>query len=360
MAGSPATGDAAVVHYRTKKQAASSSRSPSRDGMQTRSSAKATKREENHAHTLIDEENELNRPTSPVAISGLYLFILEFLTIGLVLSKALHTNAGKKFVRVAREGCDLAWADMEGDHSTIACCSHTPSLPSSPSLGNDERWDAALCAAATSAGTKRLTSSLAALLPFLTWGLNCLFFAATSWWRRRRRGGREGWEEEEKAGRVWMGQYRRLGLYAFVIMFRTGVLLMCLNRVQAWVQAEESDACWYSGLRHDGRCRERFDFADHGVLFLSQYLAIQTFEVLAVLREATSLPHLLLCITTACLISLISLVGFYDTVSFFHTRLESVVGVVLSFLTVQLPLMLIASGRLSHHRYLRISHYIKV
>lgn len=43
--------------------------------------------------------------------------------------------------------------------------------------------------------------------------------------------------------------------------------------------------CWYSGLRHDGRCRERFDFADHGVLFLSQYLAIQTFEVLAVLRE---------------------------------------------------------------------------
>ena len=133
-----------------------------------------------------------------------------------------------------------------------------------------------------------------------------------------------------------MGQRRRLGLYAFVIVFRTGVLLMCLNRVQAWVQgeegkegrregraggwvedqggwmftlilnclisniiptslflllssfspsADESDACWYSGLRHDGRCRERFDFADHGVLFLSQYLAIQTFEVLAVLRE---------------------------------------------------------------------------
>lgn len=43
--------------------------------------------------------------------------------------------------------------------------------------------------------------------------------------------------------------------------------------------------CWYSDLRHDGRCRERFDFADHGVLFLSQYLAIQTFEMLAVLRE---------------------------------------------------------------------------
>lgn len=46
-------------------------------------------------------------------------------------------------------------------------------------------------------------------------------------------------------------------------------------------------------------------------------------------KQATSLPHLLLCVITACLISLISLVGFYDTVSFFHTRWESVAGVVL-------------------------------
>ena len=48
---------------------------------------------------------------------------------------------------------------------------------------------------------------------------------------------------------------------------------------------EEGDSCWYSALRHDGRCRARFDFADHGVLFISQYLTIQTFETLAVLRE---------------------------------------------------------------------------
>jgi len=47
------------------------------------------------------------------------------------------------------------------------------------------------------------------------------------------------------------------------------------------------------------------------------------------IKKATSLPHLLLCVSTACLISLISLVGFYDTVSFFHTRWESVAGVVL-------------------------------
>jgi len=49
----------------------------------------------------------------------------------------------------------------------------------------------------------------------------------------------------------------------------------------------------------------------------------------SLIKKATSLPHLLLCVSTACLISLISLVGFYDTVSFFHTRWESVAGVVL-------------------------------
>jgi hypothetical protein len=195
-------------------------------------------------------------PSLPPSLpQGLYLFTLELLTIGLVLSKALHTNAGKKFVRVAREGCDLAWADMEGDHSTIACCSHPSSLPPSSSLGENERWDAALCAAATSAGTKHLTSTLAVFLPFLTWGLNCLLFAVASWWRRRRRrkggraGGRVGQEEEEKEGRVWMGQRRRLGLYAFVIVFRTAVLLMCLNRVQALVQGEGRAGGWKGGRR---------------------------------------------------------------------------------------------------------------
>lgn len=134
---------------------------------------------------------------------------------------------------------------------------------------------------------------------------------------------------------------------------------------------EEGDSCWYSALRHDGRCRERFDFADHGVLFISQYLTIQTFETLAVLREvrgsvggrvgwwrwwlyrlshtsvsvrsfssvrltnehhqkqASNPLHLLACLAAACLISLASLLGFYATVSFFHTRIESAVALLL-------------------------------
>ncbi|EKU21300.1 hypothetical protein NGA_0353900, partial [Nannochloropsis gaditana CCMP526] len=325
-------------------------------------------------HPATEEEGTLDRPSSPVAISGFYLFTLELLTIALVFSKALHHNAGKKYVRVVQPGCHVAWADMNGDHSTVACCS----LPSSsttflsfllggddpPSEGQDG-WKNPLCAAATSPRTKHLTSGLALVLPFVTWFLNCLFSAVAGWWGE---GGRtekgRGKDEEGKEGRrrreaIWTGQRRRLGLYAAVIMFRTAVLLMLLNRVQAWVQAEEGDTCWYSALRHDGRCRERFDFADHGVLFISQYLAIQTFETVAILREARSLLHLVTCLASACLISLLSLVGFYDTVTYFHTRTESLMGVLISLVTVQLPLMLVASGRLRQHRYLRISHFIK-
>jgi len=76
------------------------------------------------------------------------------------------------------------------------------------------------------------------------------------------------------------------GMGIYISLSVSNILLLIPSSLPPSLPAaDESDMCWYSGLRHDGRCRERFDFADHGVLFLSQYLAIQTFEVLAVLRE---------------------------------------------------------------------------
>lgn len=66
---------------------------------------------------------------------GFYLFSLQLFVVALVFVEALQRNEGRKFVRVKQEGCHVAWADMGGDHSTIACCSHTD--PHDP-----ERWDA--------------------------------------------------------------------------------------------------------------------------------------------------------------------------------------------------------------------------
>ncbi len=143
---------------------------------------------------------------------GWYLFALELLTIALVFGKALHNNNGRKFVRVKQDGCDLAWADMGGDHGTIACCSQSD-------RHDPARWDASLCGAAMSAYTVHLTSGLALVIPFLTLLLNHLFS-----WRHPRA--------------VHVGQHRRFGLYAFVIVFRTAVLLILLNHVQAFVQGK--------------------------------------------------------------------------------------------------------------------------
>lgn len=44
---------------------------------------------------------------------------------------------------------------------------------------------------------------------------------------------------------------------------------------QKWVQEEESTNCWYAHLRRSGKCCEHIDFADHLVLAVCQYYAIQ-------------------------------------------------------------------------------------
>ena len=66
---------------------------------------------------------------------GMYLFLVELLCIAIVFSKALHYNQGKKYVRVRHADCHQAWAEMGGDHSSIACCSLTDVHP-------PDRWDA--------------------------------------------------------------------------------------------------------------------------------------------------------------------------------------------------------------------------
>lgn len=47
------------------------------------------------------------------------------------------------------------------------------------------------------------------------------------------------------------------------------------------VQPEESSNCWYAHLRRSGRCSEHFDFADHVVLGVCQYFAIQVWIYLS-------------------------------------------------------------------------------
>ncbi|CAM9959788.1 unnamed protein product, partial [Sphacelaria rigidula] len=71
-------------------------------------------------------------------------------------------------------------------------------------------------------------------------------------------------------------QARRLLLYVGLVLGRSFGLYMAMNVVQDKIlQPRESSMCWYASLRRSGTCSERFDFADHVVLAVCQYLAIQ-------------------------------------------------------------------------------------
>eukprot|EP00953_Heterococcus_sp_UTEX-ZZ885_P041375 21111-Heterococcus_DN1.PRE.4 len=71
--------------------------------------------------------------------------------------------------------------------------------------------------------------------------------------------------------------FRRFTLYAVLVLWRTRVLYEGLK----WLQWQWGGAaapvttCWYAGHTGRGFCRDSFDFSDHVVLFMSQYLAIQ-------------------------------------------------------------------------------------
>lgn len=280
----------------------------------------------------------MDKEARKASLTGLYFFAVELFTIGMVLAAALGTNEGKKWVRLRRPECQQAWADMThpgphvvGHEAAVACCNH-PLKASS--------WDAGICEAALTQSTRHLTSGLAFVLPLLTLVLNSLF----SW--------------STHPPHVQKGQQRRLFLYIAVIAFRTLVLFKFLNFLQHTFQDEEHGECWYAEDRADRRCRNHFDFADHGVLFITQYMAVQTFESIAVLREYTSLLHLLVCMCSAGAMNIVALMGLYHTVSFFHSRVESIVAVALAVLFVQVPLLLIASGRLRSREWLRLRYYI--
>lgn len=71
-------------------------------------------------------------------------------------------------------------------------------------------------------------------------------------------------------------QARRLLVYVGLILSRAFGLYMAMNVMQDKIlQPQESSMCWYASLRRRGTCSERFDFADHVVLAVCQYLAIQ-------------------------------------------------------------------------------------
>lgn len=147
--------------------------------------------------------------------------------------------------------------------------------------------------------------------------------------------------------------YQRGAVHAFILLIRTALLYKALGFVQAEMQAPETALCEYAKLRRSGLCRERFDFADHVVLYATHWVVLPCYELVAAalappwpapragaafFRAAASAALAFAADALTVWYVVNGLVGVYDTVTFFHTQAESLVAAALVFAFVHWPL----------------------
>ncbi|CAN0231305.1 unnamed protein product [Ectocarpus sp. 6 AP-2014] len=284
-----------------------------------------------------------------------------------VVCAGLSRNAGNKFVRTrVQQGCRRNYANV-----ATARSQEKPSLDLICCTGSVE--DDAVCIGGGSRTTKTLTSKLAFVIPLAALAVNafCDWLAGGATPSRTR------------------ARWNRFLLYVAVILGRTLGLYLGLNYIQDLVQSEESSNCWYAHLRRSGKCSEHFDFADHVVLAVCQYYAIQVFELCCILREygdfsrqaaaiASSLqrkpsptpsspsssstsssrsppppppplrPSPFLSVLPAAAVCAAvagaALLLVYDTAALFHSRAETVAALVISWFVVGEPLLSLTGG----------------
>ncbi|CAM9269518.1 unnamed protein product, partial [Hapterophycus canaliculatus] len=168
-----------------------------------------------------------------------------------VVSTGLSRNAGTKLVRLRpQEGCLRSYANVAGSQEQqpqdLICCTERVD-------------DEAVCVRGRVRTTKIITSKMAFVVPLLALAVNAL----CDWLA----GGVTAARTRARRNRFW--------LYVAVMLLRTLGLYLGLDFIQDRIQPEESRNCWYAHLRRSGKCSEHFDFADHVVLGVCQYFAIQ-------------------------------------------------------------------------------------
>ena len=127
---------------------------------------------------------------------------------------------------------------------------------------------------------------------------------------------------------------KRLVMYVFLFIFRLVVLYIFLNSLQGYalepLDSHLSESCWYSKLRN---CSNRFDFSDHIVLFLVNFLFPITIESSWIIHEA--LPKFggsvkwIRCVPTLMCSLVLSVFCFRSmmfTALYLHTPTESIVA----------------------------------
>lgn len=280
---------------------------------------------------------EIKRKTT--VPSGL-IFWGHLLPSAAALVIGVITNGGRKYVRLLTPGhCSSLWGDIFAGPEASICC-----------LLDDLEPEGICRAASLNWTTTHLTRLWVALL------VPILGFIMNTSTQTPSRVLEPHWD-------VTLRHLRRFLLYAFIIVWRTFGLYKGLN----WLQVQLSDAaltsssCWYSSQTRSGLCKDSFDFSDHVVLFMAQYISIQMFETCAILHENRKRGARSFSIIVTNLISFAALGGMTDTVAFYHTQRESVYGFIVAVAGVYVPLWIIISGRAASVSYLlNPGYYINI
>lgn len=188
-----------------------------------------------------------------------------------------------------------------------------------------------VCVAAFDRFNKVLSSSWAYVIPLVPWALSAACDTTTS-----------------------MAHARRLVLYLVLFLVRMLVLYKALGWVQSSLQPSPGSLCWYAPYTKHSLClADQFDFSDHIVLYVANYLAPAAIEVayahtaLSATGGGTWLRYSP-AVGAACILSLITLRGMLFTCMFFHSPLESAVGLGVVTLGLLLPLYAFAETAYWH------------
>ena len=139
---------------------------------------------------------------------------------------------------------------------------------------------------------------------------------------------------------------KRLLVYMYLFVFRLAVLYFFLNSLQSYylepLDSQSSQSCWYSKLR---KCTTKFDFSDHIVLFLVNFLFPVTIESSWIIHEA--LPKFggsvkwircvptLICSLVLCVFCFRSMMF---TALYFHTPAESIAALLVVLIACFFPM----------------------
>jgi len=249
-----------------------------------------------------------------------YFLLTTYLFIGLWFYEDL------KFLKISTPDCHFAFSEIKSEINESICCS---------SDGNLYEATENICFYSNNHVCDTLKSPLAIILPFAILIIPSLLYI----------------QVRSKEYGLIIG--KMAVLLIFLIAYRTLVLYHVLNFIQDVIQKyfqfstpQDEGSCWFAKYRKHGDCGTEFDFSDHVVLFMVQYIFVawvfikilrslekefkndQIFSKSILFYGSYIIASLCVLLPSACM---------FGTVTYFHTFYENITALWIVIAFVELP-----------------------